>query len=217
MPHCLRLVLLGARFAVSMRAGLLERLRVENDGSFALGEVWFRIQHFSPGWHCQVQGAAIAPGFSAPRDPGSVVFTGVFPTVEGPAFQFKEQLRRGDGDTVGYQAELHHAEGVPTEQLALGVFLPVEVFVGVPLELGDRQWVAPEEPFADPVVAENLTSLVLPVPEGRLIFTGSFWHPDPGWPHLRGPDPSTLPVLFLAEGRLDPRRITGFCHAPGTL
>lgn len=158
----------------NVHGGLLERLRAENDGSFALGEVWFRIQHFSPGWHCQVQGTTIAPGISVTRSPGNLTFAGVFPTASGPAFQFSEQLQRGEGDTVRYQAELRHPDGVPTEQLVLGVFLPVELFVGVPLELGERQWVAPDEPFADPVVAENLTSLVLPVPEGRLIFTGSF-------------------------------------------
>lgn len=168
------LVLVAILSASGARGGLLERLRVEPDGSFALGETWFRIQHFAPGWQCQVQGDAIAPGIAMTRNPDGFHFVGSFPAKTGAVFQFAEQLVQTEDGTVRYRAELASDTAVATEQLVLGVFLPVDLFIGVPLELGERRWVAPEEPFADPVLAENLTSLVIPVPEGRLVFTGTF-------------------------------------------
>ncbi|MBT7164905.1 MAG: hypothetical protein HN904_19165 [Victivallales bacterium] len=163
---------LGVALLSVAHAGLFERLTIETSGSFGLGETRFHIQHFSPGWACVTQSQLTASRLTQHRTKTSQLVEGTFPTAGAEVFQFRQEISRVDDRTVRYSAQFSHGKGIPTKQLALGIFLPVDLFVGVPLQLGDREWVGPEEPFKDTVLGEDLPSLVLPTPAGRLVFSG---------------------------------------------
>ena len=141
-------------------------------GELQVGEVTLAVQHFAPGWHCATQSDRTLTAQCEANDT-SLTWVGSYQTlVPGRAFAFREELRRVDPQTLGYDVRLTAAPALGTEQLALGINLPVTSYVGLQLEFGDESFELPLEPFEGAVVRRKLDRLVVPTRQGWLTFRG---------------------------------------------
>lgn len=146
--------------------------RVQADGSLALDEVAIHIQHFAPGSRSATQSRSTVSG--TPVVERNVwQLDGRFTCANDKQFALTEKITRSGPQTMAYTAQLSSREPIPTQQLALSIDLPVQIFTGVPLILGEETLLLPEMPLARTLRWQDVRRLACPTPRGRLVLEGT--------------------------------------------
>lgn len=150
---------------------LVDGFRVFPDGSLAVGEVILCIQHFGPESRSSMQGARSVAG--SPKLRGNAwAIQGQLAVANTGGFDFGERLTRRAGGGIDYEAKLSSPVAIPTQQLALGILLPVDLMIRVKLGLDEAQVELPGEPFRETLRWRDVRRLVCPLPQGKLVIEG---------------------------------------------
>lgn len=166
----LALLLLGS---LAHAAPLLDDLGGDPAGRLHTGAIEWTLYHFAPGWQSAPQMIQFVDA-TRTETATSKQWTGTYATQLplAPTFDFQQTLTAESPDVVRYEATFKHAEGLPTEQLALQFNLPVYLYVGIPLTFGEQVFTPGTEPFQETVTGQGLRRLILPTPDYRLVFEG---------------------------------------------
>lgn len=153
--------------------GLLPSLGVDADGSLSIGEVKLHIRHFAPGWRCSTQGPRVVSGTPVVTRDTWELHGRYLTALDKTSFAMHEKIARAEPGAVSYEARLASPTPIPTQQLALDVLLPIDLFVGVPLEVDGEAFVLPQSPLKKLQHWTNVKRFVVPTPLGRLILEGT--------------------------------------------
>lgn len=153
--------------------GLLPGLGVNADGSLSLGEVNLQIRHYAPGWRCSTQGRQTVTGTPVVTRETWELRGRYLTTLDKTQFTMHEKVVRTGPGGATYEVRLTSPTSIPTQQLALDVLLPVDLFVGVPLEADGEVFVLPESPSQKLQNWTGVKRFVVPTPLGRLVLEGT--------------------------------------------
>lgn len=146
--------------------------RVQADGSLALDEIAIHIQHFAPGSRSATQSRSTVSG--TPVVERHVwQLDGRFTCADGKQFALTEKITRSGPQTMAYTSQLSSREPIPTQQVALSIDLPIQIFTGVPLIIGEETLLLPETPLAKTLRWRDVRRLACPTPRGRLVLEGT--------------------------------------------
>lgn len=167
----LGLVLISRAWSAAPGYQLAPGIGVRPDGSVTVGEVLLSIQHFGPEARSSMQGPRTISG--SPKLRGNVwELDGKFAVAKTSGFALRESLVRTPQGAIAYDAKVHCPMAIPTQQLALGVLLPVDLMTGVELSLDKATFDLPEAPFQETLRWREVQRLTCPLPQGKLVVEG---------------------------------------------
>lgn len=146
-------------------------IHVDPSGGMQVGEVSFAIQHFGPEARCSAQSAGTVTGTPA-LNAGVWELQGQMAIAGGEPVSLCQTLTRQPGHAVSYRAVLRGAPPFRTQQLALGIHLPIDLLTGVSLTLDETRFELPASVFSQTLRWRGVRRLTCPLPQGKLVMEG---------------------------------------------
>ena len=158
---------------VAGAGSLVDGMTIEADGSLRVGDVRMDVVYFSPEWRCsrQSQGAVSVKITKSDSDRWSA--SGAYSLADSiQTFAFQQDIQRVDPHGIRYSVHLSCPEGIPANQLACSLRLPVSTHRAGRVILDDRPVELPIEPLPSSVNASGVKQVVVFTTEGKLTFAG---------------------------------------------
>ena len=149
---------------------------IEKPGSIKIGNIYVSVIHFGPNWSYSNLRWSSTPESGYPRYANRTWETkSSFKTKNGPVFSYTEKIVPVGNDAMKVTMNVTAAKPIESSRLYLEVDLPTSSFAGKSVMIDGKSIALPEQCDAPQLgYYPNVSEVVIPRPDGELIFRGSF-------------------------------------------